>query len=596
MRFSFRLDIAPSGLAAPAADHAESVPSAYEARAARLWSPAPLIDLGNRGFIVGALFRRDVPATRVTDLESAERQRILETEGGALLANYWGGYVALLIGDDGILSVLRDPSGMMPCYMRRDAERVSLASDMTALAMPGRSDVDYDALARMFAGIDVIGRRTGIAGIEELFPGERLIATSSGSRIEQAWSPWHHVRPPAKMDFASASASLLTTLKDSIGAWTICFDKILVGVSGGLDSSIVAAALGPRTPGLRCLTMVEPGTDGDERRYAEALVGKLGVRLYAPSYDLGAVDVTQPVLPHLPLPFALHFFHAIEAEHRQLGKPVDAYFSGNGGDNVFCGLRSAVPLADRLLAQGLRPGLFQTARDLADLTGSGMAAVVAKGWERVRRRGGGHRARRDLSGLGPAGRAAALDDCDRHPWLTAPPRTLPGKAAHVAMLARAQKSIELYPRGSAPPQISPLLSQPIVELCLSIPTWYWVRGGRDRAVARAAFGGLLPELILERRTKGSPSGFIRRVFDAQGEAALAMLRGGRLVEAGLIDPDWLKRAGEGIWQDDGRDHRILTFAAAEAWVRWWEEGPYPPGSPPGPSQRRADAPILSQSA
>lgn len=596
MRFSFGLDIAPSGLAAPADHHAERGPSAYEVRAARLWSSAPLIGLGDRGFIVGALFRRDVPATRVTDLDPDERHRILETGGTALLANYWGGYVALLIADNGTLSVLRDPSGMIPCYMRRDAGRVALASDMTALATPGRSVVDYPALARMFAGIDVIGRRTGVAGIEELFPGERLMVTSSSSRIEQAWSPWDHVAPTAKMDFAAAAAALRTTLKDSIGAWSTCFDHILVGVSGGLDSSIVAAALGPRTPRLRCLTMVEPGTDGDERRYAEALVRKLGVRLDAPIYDLDAVDVTRPVLPHLPLPFALHFFHAIEAEHRQLGEPVDAYFSGNGGDNIFCGLRSAVPLADRLLAHGLRLGLMQTARDLADLTGSGMAAVAGKAWERVRRRRAGHRVRRDLSGLGAVGRAAALDDGDRHPWITAPPRTLPGKAAHVAMLARAQKSIELYPRDGASPQISPLLSQPIVELCLSIPTWYWVRGGRDRAVARAAFEGLLPELILERRTKGSPSGFIRRVFDAQGEAAIAMLRGGRLVEAGLIDPDWLNRAGEGVWQDDGRDHRMLTFAAAEAWVRWWEEGPHPPGSPSGPSQRGTAAPILSQSA
>src|SRR3546814_984119 len=77
--------------------------------------------------------------------------------------------------------------------------------------------------------------------------------------------------------------------------------------------------------------------------------------------------------------------------------------------------------------------------------------------------------------------------------------TLPGKAAHVAMLARAQKSIELYPRADAPPQIVPLLSQPVVELCLSIPTWQWVHGGRDRAVARAAFAGILPDLLVERK-------------------------------------------------------------------------------------------------
>lgn len=596
MRFSFRLDIAPSGLAAPADHRAERGPSAWEARAARLWSSAPLIDLGDRGCIIGALFRRELPPTRVTDLDPAERRHISETGGGALLANYWGGYVALLIADDGTPSVLRDPSGMMPCYMRRDGAYIALASEMTALAAPGSAVVDFASLARMFAGIDVIGRRTGIVGIEELFPGERLTVTSSGSRIEQAWSPWDHVAPTSGMDFTSAAAALRTTLKDSIGAWSTCFDKILAGVSGGLDSSIVAAALGPRTPGLSCLTMVEPGTDGDERRYVEALVRKLGARLAAPVYDLDAVDVARPVLPHLPLPYALHFFQAIEVEHRRLGESVDAYFSGNGGDNIFCGLRSAVPLADRLLAHGLCPAILHTARDLADLTGSGMGAVAVKGWQRVRRRAAGHRVRRDLGGLGPVGRAAALDGGDRHPWLMAPPRTLPGKAAHVAMLARAQKSIELYPRDSASPQISPLLSQPIVELCLSIPTWYWVRGGRDRAVARAAFEGLLPDLILERRTKGSPSGFIRRVFDAQGEGAIAMLRGGRLVEAGLIDPEWLGRAGEGSWQDDGRDHRILTFAAAEAWVRWWEGGPYPPGPPSEVPQRGAAAPILSQSA
>lgn len=137
------------------------------------------------------------------------------------------------------------------------------------------------------------------------------------------------------------------------------------------------------------------------------------------------------------------------------------------------------------------------------------------------------------------------------------------------MLARAQKSIELYPSAMAPPQISPLLSQPILELCLSIPTWQWVRGGRDRAVARAAFAGVLPELLLDRTTKGSPSGFIRRVYETQGEAARGMLAGGTLVEAGLLDPAWLARAADGEWRDDGRHLRILSFAAAEAWVRWW---------------------------
>src|SRR3546814_16019509 len=76
-----------------------------------------------------------------------------------LLNRYWGGYVALTIGDDATLSVVRDPSGMMPCYVRRTPDGAILASDMPALAERGQVDVDHGALARTFAGIDPIGRR-----------------------------------------------------------------------------------------------------------------------------------------------------------------------------------------------------------------------------------------------------------------------------------------------------------------------------------------------------------------------------------------------------------------------------------------------------
>ena len=478
MRLAFRLEIATSGWAGQevAADEADC---AYISAAARLTSLAPTIELGEGGCLVGLLFRRQIPAVRITNLENAERKRIIETDGRALLSDYWGAYIAVLSRPDGSVTVLRDPSGMMTCYMRRNADHVTLASELTTLAVPGRTAIDYGPLARMFAGIDLLGRCTGIVGVEELLPGERLVVSAAGPHVEQGWSPWDYVQSGKGFSFDNAAQALRETLKDSIGAWSTCFDHILVGASGGLDSSIVAAALGPRSPAMRCLTMVEPGTTGDERRYAEALVTKLGTRLDAPLYDLSAVDVCRPVLPHLPLPFAAHYFHAVSAEHSRINAawPVDAYFSGNGGDNVFCSLRSAAPLADVVLTRGVGPSAFRTALDLADLTGAGLAEVIRKGWDRINRRKAGHRIQYDLTGLGPVGRAAALSGGDQHPWLCAPRRTLPGKAAHIALLARAQKSIELYPRSTAAPQITPLLSQPIVELCLSIPTWQWVRGG-----------------------------------------------------------------------------------------------------------------------
>src|SRR3546814_13869073 len=104
-------------------------------------------------------------------------------------------------------------------------------------------------------------------------------------------------------------------------------------------------------------TCALPISDGDERRYVDALIRKLGVRLDAPTYNLGAVDVTRAVLPHFPLPYAAHFFQAIAAEHSRIEatEPVAAYFSGNGGDKVFCSLTSRATLAAPLPPNGPDP-------------------------------------------------------------------------------------------------------------------------------------------------------------------------------------------------------------------------------------------------
>src|SRR3546814_19743665 len=108
---------------------------------------------------------------------------------------------SLTVGDDATLSVVRHPSGMMPCYVRRTPDGAILASDMPALAERGQVDVDHGALARTFAGIDTTGRRKGIRGIEELLPGERILVTPNGTRIDQTWSHWDPVCPAVKSVF-----------------------------------------------------------------------------------------------------------------------------------------------------------------------------------------------------------------------------------------------------------------------------------------------------------------------------------------------------------------------------------------------------------
>src|SRR3546814_14602438 len=97
------------------------------------------------------------------------------------------------------------------------------------------------------------------------------------------------------------------------------------------------------------------------------------------------------------------------------------------------------------------------------------------------------------------------------------------------------------------------------SLCLSIPTWQWVRGGRDRAVARAAVADLPPALIAQRRPKGGPTGFPRRVFNARAADAIRTLVDGRLMAAGVLDPVWVRRVRAENLRADGEGQRTTHF-------------------------------------
>ena len=116
--------------------------------------------------------------------------------------------------------------------------------------------------------------------------------------------------------------------------------------------------------------------------------------------------------------------------------------------------------------------------------------------------------------------------------------------------------------------VHPLLAQPIVELCLRIPTHLWIHGGRDRAVARAAATGLVPESNLARRGKGALGTMFRTQFRALAPQLGPFLCEGRLAEADIVDP----AAITSYLEDPNRwagyqAMRLLEIAAAEQWLR-----------------------------
>ncbi|SBV32738.1 Asparagine synthase [uncultured Sphingopyxis sp.] len=538
-----------------------------------LWSDEPMIVIDARTVVLGYLFRKGPPSVRVRKGAGEDGSALAAANGRALITGYWGGYVFVHVTEDGALYVLRDPSGLLPCYLRRSGRATALACDVTDLAAPGLGRVNFEEIGRILASGDARGRNTCLAGVEELIAGECLVVDQRSSRIERWWSPWDHVAP-RKMSTGDETSQLCETISDCVGSWSSCFPSILLGSSGGLDSSIVAVAATPRSERLTALTLVSPGAAGDERPYAHAVASSLGIPLRDAPLDLADIDVERAVTPHHPWPISPIFKQAVGAVHRRLQSemPTDAHFSGNGGDGIFCSIRSAVPLLDHFLSKGQRTGLGKTVRDISSLTGADIVTVLRHAWLRHRRSGGAHLPRYNELGLEREMLARIEAQGFSHPWLSAPADALPGKTVHVAFLMRAQKSLELYPRRSAPLHIAPLLSQPIVERCLAIPTWRWIADGRDRAVARAAFSNRLPRTIIERQQKGGPAEFSLSIYRTQRDRLHELIRDGVLAAAGIIDISLLDEPEDISWRGNAREQRILAFAAAESWARHWNGG------------------------
>ena len=538
-----------------------------------LWSDEPMIAIDARTVVLGYLFRKGPPSVRVREGAGADGSALAAANGRALLTGYWGGYIFVHVTQGGALYVLRDPSGLLPCYIRRAGVETALAGDVTDLAVPGPGRIDIEEIGRILASGDARGRKTCLVGVEELIAGECLIVDRLAATIEPWWSPWDHVAP-RKMSIEEEASHLRQTIADCVGSWSSCFPSILLGSSGGLDSSIVAVAATPRSERLTTLTLVSPGVAGDERPYAQAVASSLGIPLRDAPLDLADIDLERAVTPHHPWPISPIFKQAVGAVHRrlQLEMPIDAHFSGNGGDGIFCSIRSAVPLLDHFRSERPSTAIGKTVRNISSLTGADMFTVLKHAWARHRRAGGAHVPRYSELGLERELVERIEAQGFSHPWLLPPADALPGKTVHVAFLMRAQKSIELYPRRSAPPHIAPLLSQPIVELCLSIPTWHWIADGRDRAVARAAFSNRLPKKIVDRSQKGGPAEFNLSIYSTQRDRLHEMLRGGALAAAGIIDISFLDEREDMSWRGNAREQRILSFAAAESWARRWNGG------------------------
>lgn len=530
----------------------------------------PCLPVAGDGCVLGTLFERRGRLGALPSLQRADEALVIASEGRSLINSHWGGYVAAIAGDE-CITIMRDPSGDFPCYFAKFGGMIFFASDADLLVKIGAVGVSVNVaeIGRQLWRAFVPVPSTALDGIQELLAGFALRVPSGASEQQQCWNPWDHVGW-SNEDRGGAADDLARTIRQSVQAIVSPHGRALLSVSGGLDSSIVACCLAAAGANPLCLTMYTGDPAGDERTFARALCDRLGFELIERAYSVQDVDLDEAIAPNLPRPKdrlqALAFervHHAVAAE-----RGIDAFVTGNGGDHVFGYSQSAAPIADRYLVEGLSSGTLASLMDVCRQTGCSVGDALRHAWELVRS-DHSYRVRPNALLLHPDFVAGLGPKDWHHPWLDAPVGALPGKAAHVATILRVQPNLEPS-FGTRFPVLNPLVSQPVVEACLKVPSWVWREGGRDRALVRRAFAGDLPPAVLDRRVKGTPGRFAAQLLDHFRPSIRERLLGGCLAASGIIDVAALDTilAGERPIPDLERV-RILELVNAEAWIAHW---------------------------
>ncbi|MGB6487646.1 MAG: asparagine synthase-related protein, partial [Steroidobacteraceae bacterium] len=241
-------------------------------------------------------------------------------------------------------------------------------------------------------------------------------------------------------------------------------------------------------------------------------------------------------------------------------------FSGQGGDQLFHRTIPAITAADytwvhRLNSRSLRV-ILEAAQVSRQPIWSIARAAIEHGY--FRRPYDVWRESR-VSGFIRAPPIDVSRSC--HPWLADHAQLPPAKLLQVVCLTETQTYFAT-PRPYVD-EVHPLISQPLLECCLRIPTYVLSHGGTDRTIARAAFQDALPPEIVQRSSKGAVTRLFYEAVYGNRQHIRPFLLDGLLAEQGLLDrSELIKTLDDPATIARGRSLMpIMTATVCEMWLR-----------------------------
>jgi asparagine synthase (glutamine-hydrolysing) len=538
--------------------------------------------IGDEGVVLGTLFEKRATQfeTRTAPTFSQDTvAKVVSSSGKHLVDTHWGQYIAFIANAHSkSVSVLRAPVSHLPCFHLvanrvhvyfSDIEDVLLLSDRTFT-------INWEYMAARLV-YRVQSQQTGLQDVTELLPGQCVRHWAGNVSATSYWNPLLGVDDPIE-DVATAAAELRAVVRHAVHSWASRFDRILHNLSGGVDSSIVLACLGdsPNRLGVTCVTHFSTGVAEDERRYARASANKARCQLIELERD---TNVRYPeLLRARRTPTPAGYTGSLEAADRdaQLRDRFGAtgHFFGIGGDEIFFRTAVKCSLPDYISSHGIVGSSFQKALRVAILEGSTVWSVFTHAcWDGLVK----HRYRPSEGFLSNA--RLVHPDIRRALWRTRATDPSWCRSTRDAPLGKLMQSFSLSARRDyedtiGPTEgylkVSPLLSQPVVELAMRIPSYVFCGDGIERALARRAFSDDLPTEIRTRMTKGTVEDHHVVIAKRNLPFMRELLLDGMLVKEKLVDKGKLHRQLANTPSGESKSiTEVITLLNIEVWLSLW---------------------------
>lgn len=521
--------------------------------------PPRLHDLHGGLIVVGDLFEVD------RSPQPGRSGRLNRLRG--LTRSHWGRYVALdRDSDGGLRAVLRDPSGAFETATWRSVDVRVVSADTPDWLMrvaPPSVRINWSGVPALLGDPQAALTQPPLNGLTVLDAGECLDLDTEAR--EQVWTPVDGSAPDL-WDTSAAREGLQSRVDDCVGSLISVADQSGAELSGGLDSAIVASAMGEKRRRVSLwLNAYSERPETDERAKAALVAAHLDLDLqYArrleQSLEGEVLDQTAGGVRPGFNGADPTFDALIAAACRDAG--VTALFTGKGGDALFYQGASAAILGELWQARGIRALTSPVLPGLARWMRRSVWSIIGENF-----RGGS----RGPAAASDANLLLAETACSpRHPWLAKAAGLAPSKQLQLQALISNLAYVTACRRTAVVDLIHPLMSQPLLEWSMRIPSPVLTGGRMDRFLARSAFSNRLPAAIAWRASKGDYTA----TFEREAAASLGFLKShlleGLLAEHRIIDRSRVESLLDRdrlMWA--GGSGVLTNAALVESWLRRW---------------------------